>query len=153
MSSYRHIALVVPELRASEDYYQTLFDMQLIGREAELADGQWYTLPFNKGWEDAEAAGIRLDMTALQKDGFVLALFRGNAVPGQVTFIGLNMPAQEIAGVRSRLAQQPGANDFSPDFLEFIDPYGITWQISLPGSEFRTSGVFANRWLELQQTL
>lgn len=48
--SFRHIALVVPDLRAAEAYYQSLFEMQLIGREAELGDGRWYTLPFDKDW-------------------------------------------------------------------------------------------------------
>jgi hypothetical protein len=32
--------------------------MELIGREAELDDNQWYTLPVGKSWEVAEAAGI-----------------------------------------------------------------------------------------------
>jgi catechol 2,3-dioxygenase-like lactoylglutathione lyase family enzyme len=48
-SSIRHIALFVPDLRAAERYSQSIFDMELIGREAELADGLWYTLPFDKG--------------------------------------------------------------------------------------------------------
>ena len=43
-SSIRHIALFVPDLREAERYYQSIFDMELIGREAELADGLWYTL-------------------------------------------------------------------------------------------------------------
>jgi catechol 2,3-dioxygenase-like lactoylglutathione lyase family enzyme len=34
--SFRHLALVVPDLRAAEDYYRSIFDMELIGREAEL---------------------------------------------------------------------------------------------------------------------
>ncbi|MGD9091830.1 MAG: hypothetical protein PVF74_03205 [Anaerolineales bacterium] len=59
MKSYlRHIALVVPNLREAEVYYQSLFQMELIGREAELDDNQWYTLPVGKSWEVAEAAGI-----------------------------------------------------------------------------------------------
>jgi hypothetical protein len=36
-----------------------------------------------------------------------------------------------------------------PDGLEFRDPYKIIWQISVPGSVFRTAGDFAGRWLEL----
>ena len=60
ISSLRHIALFVPDLRPAERYYQSVFDMALVGREAELADGLWYTLPFDKGWDEAEAAGIEL---------------------------------------------------------------------------------------------
>jgi len=36
-----------------------------------------------------------------------------------------------------------------PDYLEFRDPYQITWQTMFPGSKFRTAGEFANRWLKL----
>jgi catechol 2,3-dioxygenase-like lactoylglutathione lyase family enzyme len=148
-SSVRHIALFVPDLRVAESYYQSIFDMELIGREAELADGQWYTLPFDKGWDEADAAGIELGMLALRKDEFGLALFRGDAPPGQVYVIGLRMPVEEIARVRARLPGDTQVLEDNPHYLEFIDPYQITWQIMLPDSKFSTSGVFANRWLKL----
>lgn len=145
----RHLALFVPDLRAAERYYQTVFDMELIGREAELADGLWSTLPFHKGWDDADAAGIELGMLALRKGEFVLALFRGDAPPGQVVAIGLTMLAEEIARVRARLPEGAEVSEAGPDRLEFHDPYRITWQISSPGAEFRTAGTFADRWLQL----
>ena len=72
-NSVRHIALVVPDLREAEEYYQSLFGMELIGREAELEDGLSYTLSFDKGWDDAQAAGIELGMVALRKGEIVLA--------------------------------------------------------------------------------
>lgn len=148
-SSLRHIALVVPDLQNAERYYRTVFDMELIGREAELPDGLWYTLPFDKGWDEAKAAGIELGMLALGKDKFVLALFRGEEVIGQVFVIGLQMSTEEIARVRARLPNGVQVDEGSPDSLEFRDPYQITWQISTPGNEFRTSGDWANRWLKL----
>ena len=86
--SIRHIALFVPDLREAEEYYQSLFGMELIGREAELEDGLWYTLPLDKSWDDAEAAGIELGMLALRKGEIVLALFSGDAPQGQVFAIG-----------------------------------------------------------------
>lgn len=147
--SLRHIALFVPDLRTAENYYQSIFDMELIGREAELADGLWYTLPFDKGWDEAEAAGIKLDMLGLRKDDFALAFFRGNAPAGQVNVIGLRMPMEEIAKIRARLPRDTQVLEDKPDYLEFRDPYLITWQIMFPGSKFSTSGVFANRWLKL----
>src|SRR4030067_2591371 len=98
-SSLRHIALFVPDLQTAERYYQSVFDMELIGREAELANGLWYTLPFDKGWDEAEAAGIKLGMLALRKDEFGLALFRGDAPAGQVNVIGIKMPTEETARV------------------------------------------------------
>jgi hypothetical protein len=36
-----------------------------------------------------------------------------------------------------------------PDSLGFRDPYQIIWQISVPGTDFRTTGDNAGRWLEL----
>ena len=147
--SLRHIAVFVPNLRTAEHYYQSIFDMELIGREAELADGLWYTLPFDKGWDEAYAAGIKLDMLALRKDEFALALFRGDAPAGQVNVIGLRMPMEEIARVRVRLPGDTQVLEDEPDYLEFRDPYQITWQIMFPGSKFSTAGVFANRWLKL----
>jgi catechol 2,3-dioxygenase-like lactoylglutathione lyase family enzyme len=144
-----HIALVVPDLREAETFYQSVFDMELIGREAVRADGLWATLPFDQGWDDAEVADIELSMVALRKDQFVLALFRGAATPGQVYVIGLAMPAEEIAGVRARMPEGVFDRGGSPDRLEFRDPWQITWQISLPGNVFRTAGDWADRWLEL----
>jgi len=148
-ASIRHIALYVPDLRKAEHYYQPIFDMELIGREAELADGLWYTLPFDKGWDEADVAGIKLDMVALRKDEFGLALFRSDAPPGQVNVIGLRMPREEIAKVRVRLPEDTQVLENEPDYLEFRDPYQITWQIMLPESKFSVSGIFANRWLKL----
>jgi catechol 2,3-dioxygenase-like lactoylglutathione lyase family enzyme len=147
--SVRHIALFVPDLRSAESYYRSIFDMALVGREAELPDGLWYTLPFDKGWYEAVAAGIELGMLALRKDEFGLALFRGDAPPGQVYVIGLRMPTEEIAKVRARLPDDTQVLEDEPDYLEFRDPYQITWQIMLPESKFSTAGEFANRWLKL----
>ena len=148
-SSISFIALFVADLRGAEHYYRTVFDMALIGREAEQPDGLWYTLPGDKTWDDAEAAGIELGMLALRKDEFVLALFKGAAPMGQVNVIGLSMPKAEIAGVRARLPNGTLVNETAPDRVEFQDPYRITWQISLPGTKFRTAGDFAGRWLKL----
>jgi len=149
MTRIRHIALFVPDLRAAEAYYRPLFEMQLIGREAQLDDGLWYTLPFDKSWEEAEAAGIELGMLALRNGEFVLALIRGEAPQGQVFAIGLSMPEEEIARVRGRLPADVEVYEDSADRLAFRDRYRIIWQISVPGDEFRTAGDFANRWIRL----
>lgn len=157
MTSIRHLALFVPDLRAAEAYYRPLFEMQLIGREARLDDGLWYTLPFDaaqdkpfdKGWDDAEAAGVALGMLALRKGEFVLALFQGDAPPGQVFAIGLHMPEDEVARVRARLSADAEVLEDRPGNLVFRDPCQIIWQISIPGNEFRTAGDFANRWIDL----
>jgi hypothetical protein len=120
--------------------------MELIGREIEMEDGLRYTLPFNKEWEDVKAAGLVLDMTALKKTGFVLALFRGTKPPGQVFAVGLSTSRKDIKAIHDKLQTDIKIEVFQPDRLEFIDPYHITWQIAVKPT-FRTSGDFANRWI------
>ena len=146
-SALKFIALVVSDLRAAEAYYRTVFDMELIGREALLADGLWYTLPFDKDWDDAQAAGVALGMLALRRGGFALALFAGEASPGQVFAVGLAMSPEEVANVRSHLPDDTPAHGEGTR-LEFRDPYGILWQIST-GDTFQTAGTWAGRWIEL----
>jgi catechol 2,3-dioxygenase-like lactoylglutathione lyase family enzyme len=148
-TSIRHLALFVPDLQEAEGYYQSIFEMELVGREAMQNDGLWYSLPFDKGWVDAKAAGIELGMCGLRKGSFVLALFRGQPGGGQIYVIGLEMPAEQIARVRERLPQDTFILDAGPGSLSFLDPYQITWQISQPGREFRTAGDYAGRWLEI----
>jgi hypothetical protein len=123
--------------------------MELVERQAELPERRWYTLPFDKGWDEAEAEGIEPGMFLLRKDEFGLGLFKSNAAPGQVNVIGLKMPTEEIAKVRARLPDDTQALKDEPDYLEFRDPYQITSQIMLPESKFSTAGEFANRWLKL----
>ena len=109
----------------------------------------WYTLPFDKSWEDAKVAAIDLGMSALRKGSFALALFKSEGVGRQIYVLGLAMPAEQIARVRARLPEDAEIMEEGPTQLEFRDPYQIIWQISTPGGEFRTSGDFADRWLLL----
>jgi catechol 2,3-dioxygenase-like lactoylglutathione lyase family enzyme len=145
----RHIALIVPDLREAEGYYQSLFQMELIGREAELEDGQWYTLPYDKDWEDAEAAGIELNMLALRKDNIVLAFFPGSDPSGQVFAIGLAMPSAEIAEVKKRLPADAEVLVDESEQFNFRDRYGIIWQLVPPGDEFLMNGDTEDRWLDV----
>lgn len=149
MKSIGHIALVVPDPRAAEAYFQQLFDMVLIGREVPLDDGLWYTLPFDKNWEDAQRAGFEPGMVALRNGAFVLALFQGVTPPGQVIAIGLHFPKDEIARLRVRLPRDVQLIDDTPVNISFRDCHQIIWQISLPENDFRTAGDFAGRWLQL----
>jgi catechol 2,3-dioxygenase-like lactoylglutathione lyase family enzyme len=150
MKSYlRHIALVVPDLREAEEYYQSLYQMELIGREAELDDGKWYTLPAGKSWKDAEAAGIELGMLALRKGDIVLAFFPGPHPSGQVFAIGLALPQAQVAEVKKRLPPDAEVLLDESEQFNFRDRYGIMWQLVPPGDEFLMNGDSAGQWLEL----
>jgi catechol 2,3-dioxygenase-like lactoylglutathione lyase family enzyme len=146
---FRHIALRVSDLRDAEDYYQRLFSMELIGREAQLEDGQWYTLPHDRGWKDAEDAGIELDMLALRKGNIVLALFPGLESSGQVFAIGLTMTSVQVEEVKDGLPPDAEIIIDHPEQFNFIDRYGISWQIVPPGKEFLMNGDVSDRWLEI----
>ncbi len=148
-TALRHIALFVPNLQAAETYYQRLFDMEIGGREARLADGLWYALPDGKGWEDARAADVELGMIALRQDSFVLALFPGEPQPFQLYMIGLSMSADEIAGVRERLPVDVTVLEDRRGALTFRDRYTIGWQLYPTGAEFRNSGESGGRWLDV----
>ena len=143
-----HVALFVPDLQEAEKFYKDLFDMDLIGREIEKEDGLGYTLPFDKGWEDVKIAGMELTMLALRKGNFVLALFNKEEPLGQVYVIGLGTSEEDINSIHSRIQSDITILEFHQGFLEFIDPYQITWQIGV-NPVFRTSGDFADRWINL----
>lgn len=149
VTEFRHIAILVPDLRTAEAYYQQLFDMEILGRECLLPDGVWYSLPMEKSWEDAEKAGFTIGMLAMQRGAFTLALFPGDPQPGQLYIVGLNMPVEEINAVRIRLPADTEVWQDEADALTFRDQYKIVWQIYPPGTEFRTSGETQGRWLEV----
>ena len=150
MTNLGHIALYVPDLRAAESFYQTLFAMELLMREAKLADGRWYTLPPEKEWKDAWQAGFALDMVALQRGDFVLALFQGRPSPRKTVLeIGLHMAAEEIAAVRQRLPETAEPIHHEHGDLLFDDPYGYRWHLRPEGQRFQSNGESSGRWLKL----
>ncbi len=144
----KYVALFVPDLRAAEAFYAGVFGLALRLREAEV-DGVWRTLPPGKDWADAEAAGIELRMVALERDGFVLALFRGSPAPGTLHELSIGLAPEELATLRERLPASADVFEERPDCVRFRDPFGFRWQVQAPDAEFRSSGEIAGRWLEL----
>lgn len=143
---FRHLALSVPDLRAAEEYYREVFAMDLIGRESWGSDGVAYALSPDKGWDDAEAAGIELQFVALVRDNVILALFAGDG-SRQVQIVGLVLSEAEIAAVRSRLSGDEVMVEHN-DYLEFLDPFELRWQLATD-REFTHAGELADRWLEV----
>jgi catechol 2,3-dioxygenase-like lactoylglutathione lyase family enzyme len=150
MVTVGHIALFVPDLREAETFYQHVFGMHLLMREAELDNHLWYTLPTDKGWDDADAAGIELGMLALRRDAFVLALFQGKPVPEDTVLeIGISMTAEAIAAARDRLPDTVELVKHERGDLMFRDPFGYLWHLWLAGKAFRSNGESSGRWLEV----
>jgi len=147
---YRHFAIHVPDLRAAEAYFCSLFDLAVMFREAPVFDGgrvDWVQLRPGTGWAEAEKAGVEVGMVALGSDDFVLVLFPGQPSPGQVFAVGVVMTEELIAGVRSRLTSDDQVLSSEPGWLDFVDRYQLHWQLSSsPG--FVGSGETADRWLD-----
>lgn len=143
------IALHVPDLREAETFYRALFEMEVITREAPMEDGAWYALPEDKDWSDLDRAGIELGMLALRRDDFVLALFRGDPVPGQVFALGLSMAPEEIDALHARLAPEAVRQYEQGTLVQFRDSYGYGWQVYDSPYEFQSTGYITGRWLSL----
>jgi len=143
----KYIALFVADLRVAEDTYRRLFGMDLLFREGRLAADDWATLPLDKGWEDADAAGIELGMVALRRDEFVLALFQGTPQPGTVHEVCFGLEADEIDAVWARLPKDGAPPKHRRGFLQFDDSSGFRWTLQELDVPFKSSGEIAGRWL------
>jgi catechol 2,3-dioxygenase-like lactoylglutathione lyase family enzyme len=142
---YRHVAIYVDDLRAAEDFYAQVFAAEVLFRETVDSAGVWRTLPLGSRWEHAEAAGIEIDMSVLQRDEVVLPLFVGRP---STRIIGLHASVDEIDAMRRRMP--PGARVIaeSEHDLAFADSFEVEWQVSVPG-QFRSSGEIRGEWLAL----
>ncbi len=154
VARFRHVALYVPDLREAEELYVGLFGMTVLLRETlvdrEQSQGAWATLPVDREWKDAEAAGVSLGMVALQRDDMVLALFAGTPSGRQIHVLGVLIDEAAIDEIAGRL--QPGAlRSHRHGYLEFTDRYGICWQLS-SRSPFRSSGEMLGRWIDMGKT-
>lgn len=118
-------------------------------REVEGENSLWYTLPMNKGWEDAIVAGIELEMVALKRDNFILPLFQGSPAPKETVLeIGVVMTAEEAAALRDRLPDTVTLAKHHSDIM-FDDPFGYRWHIWPVDRAFKSNGEGAGRWLEM----
>ena len=151
----RHLAFTVPDLEGAERYYASLFQMQVVTREAWI-DGSSRQLPHDLGWVDAKARGIELYMLAMRRGRIVLVLFdeasprvRARGVPRRPMIVGLHLTAREIAEVEKRLGseeQWQTAQQGSRRLCTIDDRYGITWQLDT-NPDFVGVGDGSGRWL------
>ncbi len=150
-----HVALQVRRLQEAEVYYGTLFGAEVACREARIG-GEWRTLPLDAGWPDAIAAGIDLELSLLERDGFLLALTvdPGTGPGSLLDHIGVQVDDEaaldHIRGLTAHLGCRIKSD--RPGNLLFVDKYGVHWEIGLPESgpaSERSSGAAAGRWIEL----
>lgn len=147
--TFGHLALFVTDLRAAEVFYQQAFGMDVLFREAEGQNDDWYTLPPGRGWDDAQKAGVEIGMVALRRDNFTLPIFRGEPQPGTILEIGVAVPPEEIEAIRSRLPQSATRLRHEYDDLFFEDPFGFTWHINASSEGFLSNGEIVGHWLDI----
>jgi catechol 2,3-dioxygenase-like lactoylglutathione lyase family enzyme len=143
----KYLALYVPDLRAAEGFYREAFAMDLLFRESEREGGTWHTLGADLDWDDADARGIDVDMVALRRDAFVLALFRGTPAPGTLFEISIGVMPEDAAAIGHRLAAKATVLDSASAWLRFEDPFGFRWVVQPHDAVFRSSGEIAGRWI------
>jgi catechol 2,3-dioxygenase-like lactoylglutathione lyase family enzyme len=148
----KHVALHVPDLQHAEEYYQHVFDLDVVTREAltngSLTDDErWAQLPHTATWDDARLAGLEIQMVGLRRDDLLLALFPGDPQPGTVFLIAITASAEEVTSVRDRLPADTAVEADQADALTFIDPFGFRWQLC--GLGFSGPGDRLGRWLQV----
>jgi catechol 2,3-dioxygenase-like lactoylglutathione lyase family enzyme len=143
----KYVALFVPDLRAAEAFYRELFGMKLLFREGQL-DETWATLPLDKGWEDAERAGVELSLAALERGGFVLALFQGAPRPGTVLEICFGLDREEIDELLARLPEDVVLVE-EDGYTKLADSFGYRWALEEPDDAFVSYGERVGQWLDV----
>ncbi|MDP9358917.1 MAG: VOC family protein [Chloroflexota bacterium] len=152
-----HLALRVSPLREAEAFYQGLFGMVVAFREARVA-GEWQTMPPGTGWDDADAAGIPLELVFLVRDRLVLALGVGDDVAlagGPLDHVALRVDSTDL----DHLADQAAALGCwfaarRSDYLFFTDAYGVRWEIQTAddgGAGPRSTGDQTGRWIDVRR--
>jgi hypothetical protein len=113
-------------------------------------------LPSEAGWDDAEAAGIRLGLCSLHRDAFTLALEDGTgSAGGRLSHIGIQVDAQEFERLHSVASERCQIIQYRPSLLVFDDPYGVRWEVTTSSYDdpLRLStGVRLGHWLDINQT-
>jgi catechol 2,3-dioxygenase-like lactoylglutathione lyase family enzyme len=143
----KYVALHVPDLRAAEGFYREAFAMDLLFRESDREDGTWHTLRAGLDWDEADARGIGVDMVALRRDAFVLALFRGTPAPGTLFEICVGVQSEDTDAIRARLGREATVLESASGWLRFEDPFGFRWAVQRHDASFRSSGEIAGRWI------
>lgn len=103
-----HVVLTVEDVPAAEEFYQELFDMDVLFREGTQND-TFGRVPDEVDWERAIAAGITPGMSFLRRDGIALALAEeeGDDSVSRLDHIAIAVDETDIDRIRDR-AQHVG---------------------------------------------
>jgi catechol 2,3-dioxygenase-like lactoylglutathione lyase family enzyme len=156
LHSFTPVALRVERLRAAEEYYCALLALEVAWREAETPDG-WATLPDGADWDDAERAGIHLELVMLHRDGLRLALEAADSVAprGALSHLGVFVDERELERLRVTAASA-GCTILDDRERAFIidDAFGVRWEFNtFPYADppRMSTGERSGRWLDVGQ--
>ncbi|MDX1657462.1 MAG: hypothetical protein R3343_01450 [Nitriliruptorales bacterium] len=148
MVAFKHVALLVPDLRAAEEHYRSIFAADLIGRESLRDDGKWYSVPHGRTWADIDDTDVDVHWVGLRRDDLIIALLLGEPEAQRTLYaIGLHLEPSEIAEIHGRLPDDVTVEVHTERALTFVDRHGFRWQC-LSG-EFQTAGDARGDWLDL----
>jgi catechol 2,3-dioxygenase-like lactoylglutathione lyase family enzyme len=126
-----HVALQVLNVVEAETYYTQLFALRVAFRDLVLPEGQ-YSLRPGETWEVAGNRGQGARLSALARDGVLLALQEvDHAGAGQLDHVGFDVDPAELAAQRARMGGL-GCSVLAEraDLLVFRDRMGIQWELS-----------------------
>lgn len=145
--SCRYLAIHVPDLGAAEGFYTRVFDLELRFRESKQGDESWYTIRDDLRSDEIDQRLITVDMVALGREEFVLALFQGSPREGTLYEICIGVDAAEVEATEARLPSDVVVEESAPGWLRFVDPFGFRWAVRDRDVPFRSSGEIAERWV------
>jgi catechol 2,3-dioxygenase-like lactoylglutathione lyase family enzyme len=125
-----HIGICVQaSLREAEAFYCQLFDLHVSWREPVPDDA-----PFDLSWEELDRAGCQPTIVLLHSDAFRLAITERpdeQSDPGPITHIGLQASVDQLRAVRARAlgAGYAVLGDRPDELFDFVDPFGVEWEL------------------------
>lgn len=134
-----HIALRVTDLPKAERFYVEFFSMQIVGRARQAERGGFIALNGNYSWDEAVKRGDAADVSFLRNGPLTIALQgvgRGARLEhGLLDHISIRVDATTFMDLKGQVLMRSYELLASAETaFAFRDPYGTTWEITLPGS-------------------
>jgi catechol 2,3-dioxygenase-like lactoylglutathione lyase family enzyme len=145
-----HITLGVPSVPDAEEYYASLFGLEVAFRDVRI-DGEWFGL---RPWSDWRAAdGADAYLSVLHRDALVIVLedVLGEGGGAQArSEIGLQVNLANLNELRIRVAEHNvDFRENRADLMTFDDRLGFRWHIGIAAYNDPASmgaGERTNRW-------
>ncbi|WP_435345478.1 VOC family protein [Haloarchaeobius sp. HRN-SO-5] len=128
-----HLVLLVDDVPEGERFYQELFDVDVLFREGTL-DGEPGTVPDDRSWPAAQAAGVTPYMSFLGRDEFFLALAAaddGEDGTGRIDHVALAVDDDTLDSIAERARAQGCRVEQTAGHHCFVeDDHGVEWELN-----------------------